>query len=73
MVLPAALVNDMINPADAVGADKQRLYFSCMTYAGDPTNNLTPNAKGVYCEDTSGGALYWASTAISSGWKKLSP
>lgn len=73
MVLPVALVNDMITPADAVGADKQRLYFGCMTNAGDPTGVVTPTAKGVYLEDTSNAALYWASTAAAAGWKKLTP
>lgn len=41
------------------------------TYAGDPTNNLTPTHIGQTCRDTSGAHLYWASTAASSGWKKL--
>lgn len=41
------------------------------TYAGDPTNNLTPTFIGQLCHDTSNAHLYWASTAASSGWKKL--
>jgi hypothetical protein len=41
------------------------------TYAGDPTNNLTPTHIGQFCMDTSGAHLYWAGTAASSGWKKL--
>lgn len=43
------------------------------TYAGDPTNNLVPTFIGQFCHDTSNAALYWASTAASSGWKKLTP
>jgi len=41
------------------------------TYAGDPTNNLTPEFQHQLCHDTSGGHLYWASTTAASGWKKL--
>lgn len=41
------------------------------TYAGDPTNNVTPDFLWQFCVDTSGAHLYWASTLLSSGWKKL--
>lgn len=40
-------------------------------YAGDPTNNVTPDFLGQFCIDTSGAHLYWASTAAAAGWKKL--
>jgi hypothetical protein len=40
-------------------------------YAGDPTNNDTPDFQGQFCEDTTNHDLYWASTTASSGWKKL--
>ena len=43
------------------------------TYAGDPTNNLTPDYQYQFCIDTSNGALYWASTAAAAGWKLLTP
>lgn len=43
------------------------------TFAGDPTNNVTPAFIGELCHDTTNAALYWASTAASSGWKKLTP
>jgi len=43
------------------------------TFAGDPTNNLTPDFQHQFCHDTTNGALYWANTAAASGWKKLSP
>lgn len=45
--------------------------IAAKTYAGDPTNNVTPAYKGQFCIDTSGAHLYWASTTASSGWKKL--
>jgi len=38
------------------------------TYAGDPTNNLTPEYIGQFCYDTSGTAFYIATTAAASGW-----
>jgi hypothetical protein len=40
-------------------------------FAGDPTNNVTPDFRGQPCVDTSGAHLYWASTAAAAGWKKL--
>lgn len=60
-------------PHTEVGSDALRKLMVPATYAGDPTNNLTPEFIGQYCHDTSNGALYWASTAASSGWKKLTP
>lgn len=47
--------------------------LSLIEFAGDPTNNVTPAFLHQYCHDTTNGALYWASTTASSGWKKLSP
>lgn len=67
----ASLVNEAVGTADSVTADKLRLLLTQAEYAGDPTNNLTPTFIGQFCKDTSGGHLYWASTAASSGWKKL--
>lgn len=45
--------------------------LAALEYAGDPTNNVTPQYPGQFCIDTSGAHLYWASTAANSGWKKL--
>jgi hypothetical protein len=42
-----------------------------ITYAGNPTNNVTPEFQHQFCHDTSNGDLYWASTAAAAGWKKL--
>lgn len=42
-------------------------------YAGDPTNNVTPDYAGQFCIDTTNSALYWASSAAAAGWKKLTP
>lgn len=52
-----------------VGATK----LAAKTYAGDPTNNVTPDYLGQFCIDTTNAALYWASTAAAAGWKKLTP
>ena len=41
------------------------------TYAGDPTNNLTPDFQGQLCTDTTNASLYWASAETSADWKKL--
>lgn len=38
-------------------------------YAGDPTNNVTPNHIGQWCFDTSNADWYIASTAAAAGWK----
>lgn len=38
------------------------------TYAGDPTNNLTPDFIGQHCLDTENDNFYIATTAASSGW-----
>ncbi len=43
------------------------------TYAGDPTNNLTPEFIGQECLDTSNSAWYKAHSEANSGWKKLTP
>lgn len=57
----------------SVHRDSLALLIGHAQYAGDPTNNLTPQFIGEYCMDTANAALYWASTAASSGWKKLTP
>jgi len=46
-------------------------YTYVTTYAGDPTNNLTPTAKGEVCVDTTTPDIYIASTTASAGWKKI--
>lgn len=56
-----------------VGRKNLALLVGNATYAGDPTNNLTPDFIGQLCRDSSNAALYWASTSASSGWKKLTP
>ena len=43
------------------------------TYAGVPTNNVTPAFIGQFCRDTANADLYWASTSAAAGWKKLTP
>jgi|JI10StandDraft_1071094.scaffolds.fasta_scaffold586191_3 hypothetical protein len=63
----AKIGNDQVGSAFL----KQRVTYQ--TYAGDPTNNLAPEHQYGFCIDTSNAALYWASTAASSGWKKLTP
>lgn len=62
-----AILERILGNAWTVGAEKT----AAKTYAGDPTNNVTPDYQYQMCIDTSGAHLYWASTAASSGWKKL--
>ena len=54
-----------------VGSAFGKSHATYQTYAGDPTNNLTPKFIYAFCVDTTNGSLYWAGTAASSGWKKL--
>jgi len=60
-----AVIAAVLGKAWHVAADKA----AALTYAGDPTNNLTPAYQYQFCIDTTNGRLYWASTALSSGWK----
>lgn len=46
--------------------------MDAQAWAGDPTGQAVPDYAGQYCIDTVGSDLYWASSATSSGWKKLS-
>lgn len=41
------------------------------TFAGDPTGQIVPDFVGQFCVDTTGAHLYWASSAVAAGWKKL--
>lgn len=58
-------------PPTGIRYEKAQSFLVHAEYAGDPTNNLTPDFQGQFCRDTSGAHLYWASTEASSGWKKL--
>ena len=60
-------------PPSGMSEEEIRRLLVHAEYAGDPTNNLTPEFVGQLCRDTANAALYWASTTASSGWKKLSP
>lgn len=59
------------NVAPEVHNSNLRKMIVPTTFAGDPTNNLVPEFQHQFCHDTSNGRLYWASTAMSSGWKRL--
>lgn len=59
--------------APQVGRKNLAKLCGCVTYAGDPTNNVTPQFIGEFCHDTTNAALYWASTSAAAGWKKLTP
>lgn len=61
------------NMAPEVHNEKLKKLIIPTTYAGDPTNNLDPDFQDQLCRDTSNNALYWASTELKAGWKKLSP
>lgn len=53
---------------------KQERQLSVITSAGNPvTLAIVPAFIGQYCADTVGNDLYWASTTVSAGWKKLTP
>lgn len=41
------------------------------TYAGDPTNNITPEHIGQWCLDTTNNVFYVASTAATGGWAAI--
>ena len=44
------------------------LRLSHTTYAGDPTNNLTPNFRGELCFDTSNNDWYRSTGTTSADW-----
>jgi hypothetical protein len=46
----------------------QRLTYA--TYAGDPTNNVTPVFRGQRCFDTSNSDWYTATGTAAANWKK---
>ncbi len=71
--MPASAEYFDANIAPNVDTAALRKILVPKTYAGDPTNNVTPDFKHQFCHDTANAALYWASTTASSGWKKLSP
>lgn len=50
---------------------KKRLTY--ITYAGDPTTNVTPDFIGQECLDTANAAFYIATSLLAAGWKKLTP
>lgn len=41
------------------------------TYAGDPTNNVTPDFIGQFCYDTANEVFYIAATAAAAGWAAI--
>lgn len=52
------------NPPLALNPAKQ--------YAGTPISNVTPDTVGQYCQDTTTGVWYVATTAASTGWRPAS-
>lgn len=64
----------MRSTADLIGLGfppAQAESIGYITYAGDPTNNVTPKFIGQVCFDTSGADFYGATTAAAAGWKQL--
>ena len=44
-----------------------------VTYAGNPTNNVTPGFIGQHCFDTANSDFYIATGTAAANWKKLTP
>jgi len=47
--------------------------LSYLTYAGDPTNNVTPRFIGDRCNDTSNDEWYVSHGITSADWQKITP
>ena len=62
---------EAVPSAESVGADALRKYISYTTYAGNPTNNVTPHHIGQMCLDTSGSNFYIAVGAAAANWKAM--
>lgn len=52
---------------------KQAQQLTVLSNAGNPTGVVVPGFMGQFCVDTVGADLYWASSAVAAGWKKLTP
>lgn len=64
----------MASTSDLVGLGvpgAQARYLGHTTYAGDPTNNVTPEFVGQDCLDTTNSKWYKAASTASSSWKAL--
>lgn len=46
-------------------------YLCYIEYAGDPTNNVTPEFIGQVCRNSATGIFYVAKTAAAAGWAAL--
>lgn len=69
-----ALLADLLKAFGRAALDKgdQALKMvSTQSYAGDPTNNLTPDHVGQICVDTTNHKAYCAETLASSSWMLL--
>lgn len=69
-----ALIADLLKGFGRAALDKgeQALKLvSTQVYAGNPTNNLTPDHVGQICIDTTNHKAYAAETLASSSWMIL--
>lgn len=73
-MLTASNAERAIPGAEMVTAAFAQKVLTAVEYAGNPTNNVTPEFRGQWCFDTSNEAYYIAcSDTDSSKWKKLTP
>jgi hypothetical protein len=49
--------------------EQQKKYFVHKEFAGDPTNNVTPDFVGQQCHDTTNDDWYIAHSLAVDGWK----
>ena len=54
-----------------VNWDRARLYVTYTEYAGNPTNNLTPEFVGQTCLDTTNDVFYIATGTAAANWAAL--
>lgn len=51
--------------------DEARKYMTYVEYAGDPTNNVTPEFVGQHCLNTVGSVFYIATGTAAANWAAL--
>lgn len=73
MTMSAAEYDARFGTAWHTNGDKIKEAVTYVTYAGNPTNNVTPAYIGQECLDTANSDWYRSTGTAAANWKKLTP